>query len=332
MSICNDELQHNATEIIILTESDIAYGKAFWLVETVKKRFKEGEYMTSLKLFILTYDLFELDKICLPLDETDSIYLVKIPRFPDLTKISYYLFDQIKKYKVNSILSTNDPICKICMAILAVCFDTGLAADCDSFSCIGNEIYFNRVVGIFPPQNATVCIKDTRPQMGTIIPGKKTPDIRWKPKIIYSSIDICNKEFENYQCETFYGNDDTCDERCDNIVFIAGAGISHQDMFNKLHDIAQKRQIGFGVTKKLVERGWIDKKYLVGMSGRTISPNICVFYGVSGSVQHMLGIKDANHIIAINNKLNEPIEHQADKIICADVELIIESLYMRWCK
>lgn len=79
-------------------------------------------------------------------------------------------------------------------------------------------------------------------------------------------------------------------------------------------------------TRVAVECGIIDKCMQVGQSGKYISPEIYVAWGISGAAQHIVGIKNANCIIAINKDREAPIFQVADYCINIEIESIIDEL------
>ena len=75
-----------------------------------------------------------------------------------------------------------------------------------------------------------------------------------------------------------------------------------------------------------LDAGWIDRNKLIGQTGRTVSPKVCIEAGVSGAIQHHAGLKDAGFIIAINNDPKAPIFKFAHLGIVADLHRLIPAL------
>ena len=88
-----------------------------------------------------------------------------------------------------------------------------------------------------------------------------------------------------------------------------------------------------GGTRPPLDEGWISEEQMIGQSGKTIRPKLYIGIGISGVIQHVVGILDAKVIIAINHDPNAAIFHSADLGAVADfrkiVPLLVEELQKR---
>lgn len=254
----------------------------------------------------------------------DDIHIITTSNSTDLKLISEKVCEIVHYNCINLLLSTSQHLDKLYMGLIACKLSSGLAADCSDFWVSGNTILFERIVGAWPPSVATIKSINSKIHMATLNEINLTD----------SYVEEKNHRivFENYEV---YGDKSSCfDRRKNNIsadkdydtYFIAGAGIHDYTNAIKLKEIAERYNIGFGITRQIYNRGWFDLKHLVGISGKSINANLCVTFGVSGAFQHLHGIKNCKQIIAINNNVTEPICKIASTIVSVDVNAFIEKL------
>lgn len=110
-----------------------------------------------------------------------------------------------------------------------------------------------------------------------------------------------------------------------NIVFGIGRGVN-EDTYEIIKKLAQKIGAEIAGTRAVVEAGVMGKERQVGQSGINISPNVYVAFGISGATQHIVGIKNAKLVIAINQDENATIFDYADYKVVADVNDIAKAL------
>lgn len=253
----------------------------------------------------------------------DAIHIITTSNATDLELISEKICDIVYDNSIKLLLSTSQHLVKLYMGLIACKFSSGLAADCSDFWKSDNTILFERIVGAWPPSVATIKSINSKIHMATLNEINMTD----------SFVEEKNHRivFEDYE---IYGNKSSCFDRKNNIsadkdydtYFIAGAGIQDYTNAIKLKNIAERYNIGFGITRQIYNRGWFDSKHLVGISGKSINANLCVTFGVSGAFQHLYGIKNCKQIIAINNNITEPICKIASTIVSVDVNVLIEEL------
>lgn len=109
------------------------------------------------------------------------------------------------------------------------------------------------------------------------------------------------------------------------IVFGVGRGVSERG-FQLMKHAAAKFKAEIVATRNVVEQGLVNKSRQVGQSGIFLAPSIYVCFGVSGASQHIVGIKNAKIIIAVNSDKDAPIFKYADYAIVDDAEKILEQL------
>lgn len=110
------------------------------------------------------------------------------------------------------------------------------------------------------------------------------------------------------------------------VIVAAGKGAGCHENFQLLENLA--RRLGGIVAGSLgaVDEGWLPRKKLVGQTGTTVEPKLYIACGISGSVYHILGMRDSRFVIAINKDRNAPIFKVADMSIIGDVAEIVAAV------
>jgi electron transfer flavoprotein alpha subunit len=114
------------------------------------------------------------------------------------------------------------------------------------------------------------------------------------------------------------------------IVVAGGAGAGDPQGWRKIRELAQALNAALGCTRPAVDEGWAELETMIGQSGKMVNPELYIGVGLSGELQHMVGIVDARLMIAINNDDKSPVFEQVDLGIVDDfrefVPVFIEKL------
>lgn len=114
------------------------------------------------------------------------------------------------------------------------------------------------------------------------------------------------------------------------IIVGAGRGIQNEEGFALVKKLADTLGGTVGVSRGAVELGVCDASIQLGQTGKTVAPDIYIACGISGAIQHLVGVTSAKTIIAINKDPNAPIFEVADYGIVGDIFEIIPSLLKEW--
>jgi electron transfer flavoprotein alpha subunit len=204
----------------------------------------------------------------------------------------------------------------------------GLTADCTALD-IDDQ---NRLLQIRPTYGgnimASIITPHHRPQMASIRPNVfrvetcarpvKTAVIKMECKIDPSSIRV--KRMGTQKKETVYK--DVLEAE----IIIAGGYGTGKENFKLIHELAVKTGAAVGATRKVVDEGWAPFDIQIGQTGKTVAPELYIACGISGALQHSIGIKNAKKIIAINNDPTAQIFSMSDVSILGDVGQILQEL------
>jgi electron transfer flavoprotein alpha subunit len=114
------------------------------------------------------------------------------------------------------------------------------------------------------------------------------------------------------------------------VVVAAGRGFTSEAQLAWAKELCEGLGAGLGCSRPLTETvDWMPRDAYLGVSGRTIKPRIYMGVGISGQMQHMVGVSSAEHIVAINDDRNAPIFTQADLGIVGTLETVLPALLDR---
>ncbi len=110
------------------------------------------------------------------------------------------------------------------------------------------------------------------------------------------------------------------------VVVVAGRGIKKESDLEMVYKLAELLEADVACTRPLIEAGWADPRKQIGLSGRTVKPKLLITCGVSGAIQFVAGMQNAETIIAINSDKSAPILKVAHFGLIGDLYEIIPGL------
>jgi electron transfer flavoprotein alpha subunit len=205
---------------------------------------------------------------------------------------------------------------------------TGLSAHCTQLD-INDRGELMQVVPAFGGKvMATILCPKHRPQMATVRPGvfRRSESRKGKGEVERIPVEIEAADLKQKVLRVHWEKkpDRTVEDA--EVVVAGGAGIGNPDDWLWIEKLAGALDAAVGGTRPPLDEGWISEEQMIGQSGKTIRPKLYIGIGISGVVQHVVGIQDAKVIIAVNNDPKAAIFQSADLGAVADFRKIIPLL------
>lgn len=218
---------------------------------------------------------------------------------------------------------------------------TGLTADCTQldigdFPLVareGQEQKHNQLLMTRPAFGgntiATIACPNNRPQMATVRPGvmKKLPRVAGAKAVVeeYNPGFTENNQYVEI-LDIVKSVTDVVDIMDAKILVSGGRGMGTPDNFKILEELAEVLGGEVSCSRAVVDAGWKPKDLQVGQTGKTVRPQVYFAIGISGAIQHVAGMEEADLIIAINKDETAPIFEVADYGVVGDALKIVPQL------
>ncbi|MGQ9781178.1 MAG: electron transfer flavoprotein subunit alpha/FixB family protein [Nitrososphaeria archaeon] len=257
----------------------------------------------------------------------DKVFLYDHPIFrePDIIQYKHNLVNLIKEEKPEVFLLGATHFGRSLGPRVAAALDTGLTADCIDLQVDGN----GELVQIRPAftGNILAYIKTrTRPVMSTVrykVMQMKERDEKRKGDIVEKHAIISSERSLKFLGKERESKLNIADAKK---IVSGGRGLGGPQGFELIKEMANVIDGVVGSSRIPVDEGWISKEHQVGFSGNTVKPKLYIACGISGSPQHLAGMRDSEIIIAINTDPSAPIFKVADYGIVGDLYKILPRL------
>ena len=148
----------------------------------------------------------------------------------------------------------------------------------------------------------------------------------YQAKLNEKSFDLSSVELTINPGERFKESADGVDLSTAEVIVSIGRGLSKEENIPLAKSLAEKLNAQIGASRPVVDAGWLDHSYQIGSSGQTVSPKLYLAVGISGAIQHLVGMKGSKNIMAINKDPNAPIFEISDYAVVGDIFEILPKL------
>lgn len=206
---------------------------------------------------------------------------------------------------------------------IAAGLDAAYVSDCFRIEANGDALTFHRRVfnGKLDAQLSTAGMTVATVQPGATEAFSGSADGSTQPLAV--SLDGLRARFVEIKKAEATGVDLT---KAD-IIVSGGRGVGAPEKFPEvIQPLADALGGAMGASRPVVDAGWLDHPYQVGSSGQIVTPRLYIACGISGAIQHLVGMKGSNYIIAINKDPDAPIFEVANLGVVADLFEIVPAL------
>jgi electron transfer flavoprotein alpha subunit len=267
----------------------------------------------------------------------DEVYIIDNPVLEYYRTESYMtgVIKLCRLYKPEIFLYGATPNGKDLASAVATDLSTGLTADTTMLDVDVEKRLLEASRPAFGGNiMATILCKKHRPQMATVRPKvMKTlePVANRSGKIIEETIDLKEEDMRTKVLRIVKDVNKKVKLAEAHIIVAGGKGMGGPKGFELIHELADVLGASVGASRDVVEAGWITHDHQVGQTGETVTPKIYFAIGISGAIQHVVGMKNSEIIIAINKDPNATIFDVATYGIVGDA-LEILPILIEQCK
>jgi electron transfer flavoprotein alpha subunit len=212
---------------------------------------------------------------------------------------------------------------------LAAALDTPFVSD-----VVGHRGEGERVIWIRQPYqgklNADVVFKAGPPHLVSLqagaYPGSSASAGDSPAEIVEQRIDLASVETRTEVLETFQEVADRVDLGRAQIIVAVGRGIGKQEKLPVVEELARALGGQLAASRPVCDNEWLPMDRQIGSSGQTVAPKLYIAIGISGAIQHVVGMKNSGTIVAINKDANAPIFALSDYGIVGDLFEIVPAL------
>ena len=272
----------------------------------------------------------------------DNIYVIEdiLLKAFDPTAYRKAIADAISTFWPQIVLYAATPQGRMLAPMVSYRVGCGLTADCTSLD-IRDSSRKNQIGILLQTRPAlggnvmaTICTKNSKSQMATARPGvmkRLPPDASRASKIIRHKVGLNEDDVGLQIIKTELGTGQVNFNA--EVIVSGGKGMQSRDNYEHLVGALceglRKRlntSVERGASRAAVEQGFTERAHQVGQTGTSIGPKLYLALGISGAIQHMIGVSNTEIIVAVNSDPNAPIFRQCDYYIVSTVEDTIPKL------
>ena len=253
----------------------------------------------------------------------DKVVLVEDDKLADYSTGAYtsVLNKLIRKDEPQAVLLGNTAVGKDLAPRLAQRLGVGMASDCTGMEYDeANFLTFKRP--IYGGKAFAEVSSNTRPVVATIRPNTFAlgqQDAAKQAEVVNETAEIDAADLRAIVKEIIIAASERPELIEANIIISGGRGMKGPENYKVLEECADVIGAAVGASRAAVDAGWIEQKFQVGQTGKTVSPTLYIACGISGAIQHLAGMSSSKVIVAINKDPEAYIFNIADYGIVGDL-------------
>lgn len=210
---------------------------------------------------------------------------------------------------------------------LAAALGRGFVSDCIGYKVENRELFFTRQL-FAGKMNADVTFAGDPPYFASVQAGAFRSDQlpAAKPAVEKIDVKLEKSQIREVPGELFQEAKRTVDLSQAEIIVAVGRGIKEQQNLAIAQQLCEVLNAELAASRPICDNGWLPMERQIGSSGQTVAPKLYVALGISGAIQHQVGMKNSRVIVAINKDQNAPIFEIADYGIVGNLFDIIPAL------
>jgi electron transfer flavoprotein alpha subunit len=253
----------------------------------------------------------------------DTVYVADHPELAHFRDDIYakVLVELICQKKPEVLLAGATSIGRSFIPRVAASLQTGLTADCTELDISDEGLLLQTRPAFGGNVMATIICPNKRPQMATVRPKVMKPVRRSDHQgeiVPVHVLDTCLMSRIEV-LEVIPEKDQTAKLTEADAIVSGGRGLQKPENFALIEELAQLIKGAVGSSRGAVEEGWIAPSHQVGQTGRTVSPSLYMAVGISGAIQHLVGMQSSRIIVAVNKDPLAPIFDVASYGVVADL-------------
>ncbi len=262
----------------------------------------------------------------------DKVYMVDSPELAAEQEDLYtqQLVVLIQQYKPEIVLAGATSLGRAFIPRVAAILKTGLTADCTGLDIDAEQRLLLQTKPSFGGNvMALIICPEKRPQMSTIRPRvfrRNEPDETRRGQII--KVDFDREHITSRTKLLNFVEDLTQTVKIEeaDIIVAGGRGLGKAGNFALLRELASVMGGAVAASRAVVDEGWMPYACQVGQTGKTVCPKLYIAVGISGAVQHLVGMQTSDIIVAINDDPHAPIFEVATYGIVGDLFKVVPML------
>ncbi|MFH1238637.1 MAG: electron transfer flavoprotein subunit alpha [bacterium] len=268
----------------------------------------------------------------------DIVYMVEDPALASFQEDPYarVMVRLIQEEKPNIILIGATTIGRSIGPKVATVIETGLTADCTGLEIDPEKKLLLQTRPAFGGNiMATIICPNNRPQMSTVrhkVMKKAPKDPAHKGEIITKKFDPGFMDSRSKIIKFVEEVTKTVNLAEADIIVSGGRGMGGPENFKLIEELANVLGGAVGASRAAVDAGWMPYSHQVGQTGRTVCPKLYIACGISGAIQHLVGMQSSDVIVAINKDSGAPIFKVATYGIEGDLFVVVPELIKEFKK